>query len=166
MTVKDYIFLQTSYMQLKYSNINCAEWWIPAKKVPDLNCEVRYVFVIRGSGSQTRGAGSKIGRIPPQSNPCTDEDICRDRRGHIVSPRDNLFRSVHFMRCQKRVEMDGQTRIITLLHTAQYLEGGGRWGAIAPRKRARKIFVNVSQNKSSDRKLCLIPFVLFAYRVE
>jgi len=65
MTVKDYIFLQTSYMQLKYSNINCAEWWIPAKKVPDLNCEVRYVFVIRGSGSQTRGAGSEIGRIPP-----------------------------------------------------------------------------------------------------
>ena len=25
----------------KYSNITCAEWWIPAKKVPDLNCEVQ-----------------------------------------------------------------------------------------------------------------------------
>jgi len=21
-------------------NVNCAEWWIPAKKVPDLKCEV------------------------------------------------------------------------------------------------------------------------------
>ena len=25
----------------KYSNKNSAEWWIPAKKVPDLNCEVQ-----------------------------------------------------------------------------------------------------------------------------
>ena len=32
-------------------------------------------------------------------------------------------------------------------------------GAIAPRKTARRIFLNVSENKSSDRKLSLIPFV-------
>ena len=25
----------------KYSNIYCAEWWIPTKKVPDLYCEVQ-----------------------------------------------------------------------------------------------------------------------------
>ena len=25
---------------LKYSNINCTEWWIPAKKMPDVSCEV------------------------------------------------------------------------------------------------------------------------------
>jgi len=25
----------------KYSSINCAEWWIPAKKVPDLKCEAQ-----------------------------------------------------------------------------------------------------------------------------
>jgi len=39
---------------------------------------------------------------------------------------------------------------------------GERWGAIAPsppRKRARKIFLNRSENKSSDRKLSLIPLV-------
>jgi len=31
--------------------------------------------------------------------------------------------------------------------------GGGAVVAIAPRKRARKIFFNVSENKSGDRKL-------------
>jgi len=31
-TVKDYIFLQNSTHTEKYSNINCAEWWIPAKR--------------------------------------------------------------------------------------------------------------------------------------
>ena len=37
-------------------------------------------------------------------------------------------------------------------------DGGDR-----PPKRARKILLNVSKNKSSDRKLSLIPFVLSAY---
>ena len=40
-TVKDYIFLQNIMRREKCSNINYAEWWIPAKKVPDLNCEVQ-----------------------------------------------------------------------------------------------------------------------------
>ena len=30
----------TKHHAEKYSNINSAEWRIPAKKVPDLNCEV------------------------------------------------------------------------------------------------------------------------------
>jgi len=43
----------------KYSNINSAEWWIPAKKVPDLNCEVQnlsleVVHLKRGAGSEIR----------------------------------------------------------------------------------------------------------------
>ena len=41
-----------------------------------------------------------------------------------------------------------------------------RDGAIARRKRARKIFFSVIENKSSDRKLYLIPFVLSAYYIE
>ena len=45
--------------------------------------------------------------------------------------------------------------------------GGGAMKAIAPPpKRARKIFVNVSENKSSDRKLFPIPFVSSAFYVE
>jgi len=41
-------------------------------------------------------------------------------------------------------------------------------GAIAPppTKKARKIFLNVSENKSSDTKLSLIPFVSSAFYVE
>jgi len=34
MTIKDYIFLQNNMYREKYPNINCAEWWIPAKKCP------------------------------------------------------------------------------------------------------------------------------------
>jgi len=41
MTAKDCIFYKTTCIEKKYSNINCAERWIPAKKVPDLNSEVR-----------------------------------------------------------------------------------------------------------------------------
>jgi len=43
--------------------------------------------------------------------------------------------------------------------------GGGNEGDRPP-KRARKIFVNVSENKSSDRKLFPIPFVSSAFYVE
>jgi len=33
MTVKDYVFfLQNIMHREKYSNINCGEWWIPAKR--------------------------------------------------------------------------------------------------------------------------------------
>ena len=39
-------------------------------------------------------------------------------------------------------------------------------GAVATRKRARKIFLNVSENKSSDRKISLVPFVSSAYYAE
>jgi len=39
-------------------------------------------------------------------------------------------------------------------------------GAIAPHKRARVIFLNISENKSSDRKLRLILFISSAYYVE
>jgi len=39
---------------------------------------------------------------------------------------------------------------------SQWQIGGG---AIVPHKMARKIFLSVSENKSSDRKLSLIPFV-------
>jgi len=42
--------------------------------------------------------------------------------------------------------------------------GGGNEGDRP--KRARKIFVNVSENKSSDRKLFPIPFVSSAFYVE
>ena len=42
MTVKDYIFCKH---QRKILKINSAEWWIPAKKVPDLNCEVQDLSV-------------------------------------------------------------------------------------------------------------------------
>jgi len=45
-----------------------------------------------------------------------------------------------------------------LIHTGN---GGNR-----PRKKARKIFLNVSENKSSDRKFYLIPFVSSAFYVE
>jgi len=38
--------------------------------------------------------------------------------------------------------------------------------AIRPRKRTIKIFLNVSENKSSDRKLFVISFVSSAYYVE
>jgi len=38
-------------------------------------------------------------------------------------------------------------------------------GVVATRKRARKIFLNVSENKSSDRKISLVPFVSSAYYV-
>jgi len=31
MTVKDYIFTK-HHARKKYSNINCAEWWIPGKR--------------------------------------------------------------------------------------------------------------------------------------
>jgi len=62
MTVKDYI-LQNIMHTEKNSNINCTEWWIPAKKVPDLNCRVQ--DLIRGSASQIRGAGSEIRQDPP-----------------------------------------------------------------------------------------------------
>ena len=34
-----------------------------------------------------------------------------------------------------------------------------------PGKRARKLFLNVAENKSSDRKLSLIPFVSSAFSV-
>jgi len=46
--------------------------------------------------------------------------------------------------------------------------GEGATGAIAPspRKKYRKIFSSVSENKSSDRKLSPIPFVLSDYYVE
>jgi len=41
-----------------YSNINCAEWWIPAKR-----CRIS---IVRYSGSQTRDAGTEIrGDLPP-----------------------------------------------------------------------------------------------------
>jgi len=43
MTVMDYIFTKHRAYK-KYSNITCAEWWIPAKKVPDLNCEYRICY--------------------------------------------------------------------------------------------------------------------------
>ena len=33
--------LQNIMHREKYSNINSAEWWNPARKVPDLNCEVQ-----------------------------------------------------------------------------------------------------------------------------
>jgi len=36
---------------------------------------------------------------------------------------------------------------------------GGNRGDRPPYKIARKLFSNVSENKYSDRKLCLIPFV-------
>ena len=41
------------------------------------------------------------------------------------------------------------------------------WGGAAPplHKRARKIFLNTSENKSRDRKLSLILFVSSAYRI-
>ena len=41
MTVKDDIFYNNIMHTEKYSNINCTEWRIPAKKVSDLNCEVQ-----------------------------------------------------------------------------------------------------------------------------
>ena len=46
--------------------------------------------------------------------------------------------------------------------------GWGSMGAIAPSppKRATKIFFNVSENKSSDRKLSLIPFLSSAFYAE
>ena len=68
MTVKDYIFLQNIMHREKYSNIKCTEWWIPGKR-----CRisiVRYGSVIRGCGSQTRGAGSEIRWDPSQFNRC------------------------------------------------------------------------------------------------
>ena len=59
MTVKDYIFLRNIMHREKYSNINCPGWWILQKR-----CRISIVgyteCVIRGSGSQTRGAGSDI----------------------------------------------------------------------------------------------------------
>ena len=47
-------------------------------------------------------------------------------------------------------------RLHSALPVASGRLGGG---AIIPRKMARKIFLSVSENKSSDRKLSLIPFV-------
>ena len=41
MTVKDYVCTKHHAYRKKYSNINCAELWIPAKKVTDLNCGVQ-----------------------------------------------------------------------------------------------------------------------------
>jgi len=40
MTVKGYIFLQNVMYREKYSNVNCAEWFIPAKRY--WNSIVRY----------------------------------------------------------------------------------------------------------------------------
>jgi len=45
-------------------------------------------------------------------------------------------------------------------------DSGGSMAAIDPPKRTRKIFLNISENKSSDRKLSLIPFVSSAFYVE
>ena len=44
MTMKDYIFLQNIMHREKYSNISRTEWWIAAKRVPDLNCEVQIYY--------------------------------------------------------------------------------------------------------------------------
>jgi len=41
MSVKDYIFLQNIMHREKHLKVNCTEWWIPAKKVPDLNFGVQ-----------------------------------------------------------------------------------------------------------------------------
>jgi len=41
MTVKDYIFTKHHAQSKFLKNINCAEWWILAERVPDLNCEVQ-----------------------------------------------------------------------------------------------------------------------------
>ena len=71
--------LQNMHTEI-YSNIKCAEWWIPAKR-----CRIsvaRYMTtgsVIRmwGSGSQTRGAESEIrwDWDPPQFNPWPQASI-------------------------------------------------------------------------------------------
>jgi len=61
--------------------------------------------------------------------------------------------------------------IASSLHASVLVSGGsigreGAMGAIAFRKRARRIVLNVSENTSTDRKLSLIAFVLSAYYVE
>ena len=66
--------LQNMHTEI-YSNIKCAEWWIPAKRCR--NSVARYMTTgsvnrIWGSGSQTRGAGSGI---PPQFNPWPQASI-------------------------------------------------------------------------------------------
>ena len=71
MAVKDYIFLQNIMhtMKRKYSNINCAEWWILAKR-----CRIS---IVRYRICTTRSAGSKIRwDPPPQFNLCTTAGYC------------------------------------------------------------------------------------------
>ena len=68
----------------KYSNMNCAEWWIPANR-----CRVSIVgarSVIRGSGSQTRDAGSEIRWDPPNLTPGLNySDPDRGARSIVMS---------------------------------------------------------------------------------
>ena len=52
----------------KYSSINCAEWWNPAKRWRQL-WRKPTGSVITSSGSQTRGAGSEIRWDPPNLTP-------------------------------------------------------------------------------------------------
>ena len=51
-------FYKTARIQKKYSNINCAEWWIPAKKVPDL-------IIVRYTHSLTLGLNPSFSANPP-----------------------------------------------------------------------------------------------------
>ena len=87
MTVKDYIFLQNIVHREKYSNINCAEWWIPAKSARSQMWGTG--SVIKGSGSQTTGAGSEIRWDLPRFNPWYYRNISNNNSNrntyHIVT---------------------------------------------------------------------------------
>jgi len=63
MIVKDYILLQNIMRREKYSNISCAEWWIPVVTV-DLNCEV-YDLLLELVDLKQELPDLRFGGIPP-----------------------------------------------------------------------------------------------------
>jgi len=65
MSVKDYIsFTKHHAHRETYSNIKCAEWWIPEKKMPDLNCAVRDLL-LEVVGLKQEVPDLRSGGIPP-----------------------------------------------------------------------------------------------------
>jgi len=56
----------------KYSNINSAEWWNPARKVPDLNCEVQDLLLevvdLKQEAPDLRSGGIPLNLTPVQTS--------------------------------------------------------------------------------------------------
>ena len=85
LTVKDYIFFQNIMRTEKYSNINCTEWWVPAKRCRISIVRYMICYYNRGSGSQTRGAASEIRWDPPNS-PLNRPRCTCNNWPHLCSP--------------------------------------------------------------------------------